>query len=49
MPFHATEPQGLKRVATPLHAEVYGEKTLAQYQAFERAVVLAAAGKERKV
>lgn len=49
VPFKAREPDGLKRVAVPQHPEAYGEKALANYQAFERAVVLAAVGKERKV
>lgn len=51
MPFNAHEPHGLKRVATPQHPEAYGEKAVANYQAFERAVVRACAaqGKERKV
>lgn len=49
MAFPVTEPQGLKRVASPKHPEAYGEKAVAAYQAFEAAVVRAAAGKERKV
>ncbi len=49
VPFKATEPQGLKRVAAPKHAAAYGDKAVQQYQAFERAVVVAAVGKERKV
>jgi hypothetical protein len=48
VPFQATEPQGLKRVAAPKHAAAYTE-ALANYKAFERAVVVAAVGKERKV
>jgi len=49
VPFKVTEPQGLKRVAAPKHAAAYGDKAVQQYQAFERAVVVAAVGKERKV
>lgn len=36
-------------MASPKHPEAYGEKAVAAYQAFEAAVVRAAAEKERKV